>query len=256
MTWTAKPALLPVKRRLSTTCSSSSGEKCTYQELRGKKHVQDKTRHITFAKSRITSGFRDTDGLLCSRCSAIDFDQVFAGDCGDANGQHITDLGTVPEDQIYATCPLCRLFAAVRPDREADRRVEMKKRKRGFPVRYHLRKFDCLTMIGVPYERGHLVKSDLALVVAPGHRNSYFSDTKRVGGNDDPQVGLLLLFRSLATSYVRYSLCDQHDRPSGISCALLVEWKGDDVVERIGTAMAGYKFFEKACARREVVRLQ
>ncbi len=76
------------------------------------------------------------------------------------------------------------------------------------------------------------------------------------GGDAHPQIGLLLLFRSLATSCVRYPLSDQHDVPSGISCALLAERRSDEVVERIETATAGYNFFERVCVRREVVRIR
>lgn len=67
------------------------------------------------------------------------------------------------------------------------------------------------------------------------------------------QIGLLLLFRSLATSYARYQLLDQN-QASGISCALLVEWKGH-VAEKTGRATAPYDFFEKTCAPRGLVQL-
>ena len=79
-------------------------------------------------------------------------------------------------------------------------------------------------------------------------------DLRFLEGDAYPQVGLLLLFRSHATSYLRYPPSERN-RSSGISCALLVEWRGD-VAERIGTATATYDFFEEVSAQREVVKLQ
>ena len=71
--------------------------------------------------------------------------------------------------------------------------------------------------------------------------------------DNNPEVGLVLLFRSLATKYHPYLFSDQGQSP-GIACALVVQWK-DDVAERIGTATAPYDFFE-ASAQREIVQLR
>jgi Heterokaryon incompatibility protein (HET) len=86
------------------------------------------------------------------------------------------------------------------------------------------------------------------------HLDQSRPDLQSMNGDECPQVGLVLLFRSRATNYFSYSISDRGEN-SGISCALVVQWRGD-VTERIGTATATYDFFGEVSAQREFVQLQ
>lgn len=72
---------------------------------------------------------RGTAGVAkrCSICAAIDLDGAFSNRHSEYTGRVIADLGTVDRTWEARNCPLCRLFAAVRPRSLSDSDADMRR---------------------------------------------------------------------------------------------------------------------------------
>ncbi|KAM0438673.1 hypothetical protein ACHAPT_001429 [Fusarium lateritium] len=73
--------------------------------------------HLPFGEQQayITEWAAKSTARLCPVCMAIDLDAAFSNRHTEHRGRVIADLGKVDEAWEKRTCPLCRLFAMVRP---------------------------------------------------------------------------------------------------------------------------------------------
>lgn len=90
-------------------------------DMNPKYHAQDNT--------KLSSG----QDLMCARCTNIRIEVSILLPCPPAT-RFITSLGEINDEMRHASCPLCRLFAAVYNPPPV--------RRRGLSTAYHLRAFE------------------------------------------------------------------------------------------------------------------
>lgn len=101
-------------------------------------HAPPKTPAVTIYLPRIIhkttrSSHLDGHDLLCARCTNIRIEESILLPCPPAT-RFITSLGEINDEMRHASCPLCRLFAAVYNPPSV--------RRRGLNAAYHLRAFE------------------------------------------------------------------------------------------------------------------